>query len=79
MYASTINLVIIIATIVILVPCFQAASDGAEATVQMKAMAGRSSYVHSSHLVNPDPGARAVALWFEAVYKILHTATDLQS
>lgn len=41
---------------------------GVQATVSMKASAGRASYVHAGHLVNPDPGAEAVALWMEAVY-----------
>lgn len=41
---------------------------GVEATVTMKAKAGRASYVHASRLVNPDPGAQAVALWMEAIY-----------
>ena len=50
----------------------QAASEGAEATVLMKAKAGRASYVHSSRLVNPDPGAQAVALWMEAVCSSLN-------
>ena len=46
----------------------QAAEAGAKATVSMKAKAGRASYVHTSRLMNPDPGAQAVALWMEAVY-----------
>ena len=39
--------------------------------MSMKAKAGRASYVHTSRLVNPDPGAQAVALWMEAVYNCL--------
>lgn len=35
----------------------------------MKAKAGRSSYVADSHLTQPDPGAYAVALVFEAIEK----------
>ena len=50
-------------------PLTQAAKAGAEATIKMKAKAGRASYVHLSRLVNPDPGAKAVALWLEAIYK----------
>lgn len=44
---------------------------GTEGTVSMKAKAGRASYVHTSHLVNPDPGAQAVALWMEAIHNSL--------
>ena len=52
--------------------CFlQAAEEGAEKTVAMRAKAGRASYVNVSRLVNPDPGAQAVALWMEAIYTAL--------
>ena len=47
---------------------FQAAVTGAAATVNMNARAGRASYVHPSQLVQPDPGARAVAIWLKAIY-----------
>ena len=49
----------------------QAAEEGAERTVTMRAKAGRASYVNVSRLVNPDPGAQAVALWMEAIYTAL--------
>lgn len=45
----------------------EAARTGAEATVTMKARAGRASYVHESQLTQQDPGARAVAVWMEAL------------
>ena len=35
----------------------------------MNAKAGRASYVASAHLTQPDPGAYAVALVFEAIEK----------
>ena len=54
----------------------QAAREGAAATVSMKAKAGRASYVHTSRLVNPDPGAQAVALWMEAIYNSLKRCLD---
>jgi dihydroxyacetone kinase len=57
--------------LLVLKSAVEAAREGAEATVSMKAKAGRASYVHTSRLVNPDPGAQAVALWMEAVYNCL--------
>ena len=45
----------------------QAAKLGAEATVDMKAKAGRASYVNVSQLTQKDPGAEAVSVWLEAV------------
>ena len=53
-----------------LIVCYklQAAKSGAEATIKMKAKAGRASYVHVSQLTQKDPGAEAVAVWLEAVY-----------
>ena len=50
----------------------QAAQAGALATTEMEARAGRASYVHSSQLTQPDPGAHAVGIWMEAIYKQLH-------
>ena len=50
----------------------QAAVAGAAATVNMSAQAGRASYVHSSQLTQPDPGAHAVAIWLKAI----HSAFD---
>ena len=47
----------------------QAAEKGAEATANMKARAGRASYVSSEHLIHPDPGAYAVGLWMRAAYE----------
>ncbi len=45
---------------------------GADATVGMKARAGRASYVHESQLTQADPGARAVAIWMEALSSALN-------
>ena len=33
----------------------------------MSAQAGRASYVHVSQLTQPDPGAKAVLIWLEAI------------
>ncbi|XP_033735485.1 triokinase/FMN cyclase-like isoform X1 [Pecten maximus] len=49
----------------------EAAEKSAEETAKMKAQAGRASYVSADHLKNPDPGARAVALWMRAVLEAL--------
>lgn len=46
----------------------KAAEEGAEATKKMDATAGRSSYIPTSELENiPDPGAKVVSIWWEAV------------
>lgn len=45
----------------------QAAEDGAQNTAKMQAQAGRASYIGSSILSEPDPGAVAVALWMNAI------------
>ena len=45
----------------------QAAEAGAEATVKMSARAGRASYMHTSQLTQPDPGAQVVAIWLRAI------------
>ncbi|EOA30179.1 hypothetical protein CARUB_v10013295mg [Capsella rubella] len=45
----------------------EAATAGAESTIQMQAQAGRSSYVSAEILATvPDPGAMAAAGWFSA-------------
>ena len=44
---------------------------GAEATVNMKAKAGRASYVNVAQLIQKDPGAEAVSLWLEAIFNQL--------
>ena len=49
----------------------QAANAGAGSTITMKARAGRAGYVHESQLTQQDPGARAVAIWMDAVYNAL--------
>ena len=36
-------------------------------TQTMRAQAGRASYVSPDRLQNPDPGAKAVALWLRAI------------
>ncbi|XP_023000877.1 putative 3,4-dihydroxy-2-butanone kinase isoform X1 [Cucurbita maxima] len=57
----------------------EAASAGAEATKNMQALAGRSSYVFGELLAAvPDPGAMAAAAWYKAAAmavrdKYLHT------
>jgi dihydroxyacetone kinase len=47
------------------------AQKGASATAQMKPRLGRSSYLGSRVLGNPDPGAMAVAIWLRAVCEAL--------
>ena len=54
----------------------QAAKSGAEATIKMKAKAGRASYVNISQLTQRDPGAEAVAVWLEAIYDKLSGAVQ---
>ncbi|CAF2100784.1 putative 3,4-dihydroxy-2-butanone kinase [Brassica napus] len=45
----------------------EAATKGAESTIQMQAQAGRSSYVSAEMLATvPDPGAMAAAGWYSA-------------
>ncbi|CAG0922707.1 unnamed protein product [Notodromas monacha] len=44
-----------------------AAEMGAEATITMKARAGRAAYVAVENFHGPDPGAKAVAIWIRAV------------
>jgi dihydroxyacetone kinase len=45
----------------------EAATAGAESTIQMQAQAGRSSYVSAENLATvPDPGAMAAAGWYNA-------------
>ena len=51
----------------------QAAKSGAEATIKMKAKAGRASYVNIAQLIQRDPGAEAVAVWLEAIYNKLRS------
>ncbi|KAL4238556.1 hypothetical protein ACF0H5_003263 [Mactra antiquata] len=43
----------------------------AEGTKDMKAHAGRASYVNSDLLTKPDPGAMAVAMWLKAVLEVI--------
>lgn len=50
---------------------FQAAENGAVATTEMEARAGRASYVNRSQLTQPDPGAHAVGVWLAAIHKHL--------
>mmetsp|Transcript_1521 Transcript_1521/g.3457 ORF Transcript_1521/g.3457 Transcript_1521/m.3457 type:complete len:104 (-) Transcript_1521:172-483(-) len=45
----------------------EAAEEGADATKNMKARAGRSNYVPEEVLKStPDPGAKAAAIWMRA-------------
>eukprot|EP00095_Tigriopus_kingsejongensis_P005830 snap_masked-scaffold425_size175135-processed-gene-0.8 protein:Tk05830 transcript:snap_masked-scaffold425_size175135-processed-gene-0.8-mRNA-1 annotation:"hypothetical protein BRAFLDRAFT_115040" len=54
-----------------------AAEEGAQATLAMKASAGRASYVAASELKHPDPGAHAAAVVLRAVYQaVLKVATE---
>jgi len=46
-----------------------AAEEGAKATLNMKASAGRASYVAASELKFPDPGAHAVGIIMRAVFE----------
>lgn len=50
-----------------LVKAVEAAHSGAESTKTMDAKAGRASNVDSSLVTQVDPGAKAVAIWLEAV------------
>ncbi|ESO92287.1 hypothetical protein LOTGIDRAFT_239582 [Lottia gigantea] len=49
----------------------QAARQGAESTSKMAARAGRASYVNPDNLHNPDPGAMAVSICFQAILDTL--------
>ncbi len=49
------------------------AQRGAEATAQMKARLGRSSYLQDRVLGHPDPGAIAVVIWLRAISEALFT------
>jgi dihydroxyacetone kinase len=51
----------------VLSTAIEEAKKGADATAQMKPRLGRSSYLGSRVLGNPDPGAIAVAIWLRAV------------
>ena len=46
-----------------------AAENGAISTLNMKASAGRASYVSSSELKHPDPGAHAVGIIMRALFE----------
>ena len=46
-----------------------AAEEGAKATLNMKASAGRASYVDTSELRHPDPGAHAIGIIMRAVFE----------
>ncbi|KAF3492812.1 hypothetical protein DY000_02052225 [Brassica cretica] len=50
----------------------EAATAGAESTIQMQAQAGRSSYVSAEILASiPDPGAMAAAAWYSAAARAM--------
>jgi dihydroxyacetone kinase len=51
----------------------EAAEEGAQATAQMVARRGRSSYLGSRSLGVPDPGAIAAAIWLRAVVETLRS------
>mgnify|MGYP001160228822 FL=1 len=46
-----------------------AAEEGAKATLNMKASAGRASYVPVSELKHPDPGAHAIGITMRAIFE----------
>jgi dihydroxyacetone kinase len=54
-----------------LLAAVEAAERGAEATSTMKPRLGRSSYLGDRVLGHPDPGAKAVAILFRAIYTAL--------
>jgi hypothetical protein len=43
----------------------------ADNTKNMQAASGRASYTAKSHQNLPDPGAKAVAIWFRAAFDAL--------
>jgi len=49
----------------------EAAEHGVEATAQMKARLGRSSYLGDRVLGYPDPGAKAISVWLRAACEAL--------
>lgn len=49
----------------------KAAQTGAEGTVNLKAKAGRASYVPSHQITQRDAGAHAVSLWLKAIHDTL--------
>ncbi|XP_076801479.1 triokinase/FMN cyclase-like [Clavelina lepadiformis] len=49
-------------------------AEAAEATKNMKAKAGRASYVASNLLTQPDAGATAVVIWLDAINKFINSA-----
>ncbi|XP_062614751.1 triokinase/FMN cyclase-like [Saccostrea cucullata] len=51
-----------------------AAEKAAQDTAQMKAKAGRASYVSAERLKSPDPGAVSVTYWMRAVLEVLKAA-----
>ncbi|CAK1600597.1 unnamed protein product [Parnassius mnemosyne] len=52
----------------------EAAEEGAKATITMTARAGRASYVASGHVHDEDAGARAAALWLQAILNFIADA-----
>ena len=48
----------------------KAASEAAEHTSQMKARAGRASYVSADLLKKPDAGAKACVIWLSAMFTV---------
>ena len=52
----------------------EAAHEGAESTVSMKAITGRAGYMGERTIGNKDSGAEAIAKMFDAFYKYLSTA-----
>lgn len=50
----------------------EAAEETTESTKDMKAKAGRASYVSSDLLTKPDPGAVGTTLWLRAILEAIH-------
>jgi len=48
----------------------KAASEAAVHTSQMKARAGRASYVSADLLKKPDAGAKACVIWLSAIFTV---------
>lgn len=55
----------------ILLPAVEAAERGSDATAQMTARVGRSSYLGERALGHRDPGAKAIAIWLRAASEAL--------
>lgn len=48
------------------------AEDAVNSTRNMRARCGRASYTNVISQIEPDPGAKAVAIWLRAIYKTFY-------